>query len=453
MRRIAIALCLFTAMGVRAQSSCPTTAPAGFAAHLDVCTPSSPCLAGTSVTLMPRPIVPDCPAPPPGSPPPPSCSIYQIQSCDQLTWTFGDGTPPVVGAMTMSHTYASAGVYHPSVTISNSLGSGQIAIVDSVIVASNPPTYVDFSPSAITVPETAGSITFTLVRSGNLDTTATVHYAHAAVHQGEAIGGDVTFAPGETTKSFTMKVFDDHAYSDAVVGWVGATAADGTVFHTSSAQYTLTETDPQPTATVADVRVPEGAGTADVVVNLSGPFGGWISFQGLLTDGTANVDSDYGTYAYCSVEPGARQCVLHIPIVDDDVPEADETFTVRVEKRYSPVAPNFLRDTATVTIVNDDAALTPVAQPSSIRLRPGTEGTVKVSLQPPSSSPQSVTLWSTRPDVVTVPESLTIPAGGSATFDAYALAGGTAAIWIVAAGGVSLQVEVTVAVPRRRATR
>ena len=444
----------------------------------------------------------------------------------------------------MTHTYASAGVYHPSVTISNSLGSAQIALW--ALVASNPPTYVDFSPSTITVPETAGSITFTLVRSGNLTTTAKVHYAHAElspvpVSQGEAISGDVTFAPGETTKSFTMKVFDDHAYSDDVVGAVATTAADGTLFHTDRAQYTLTETDPQPTAAVADVRVPEGAGTADVVVNLSGPFGGWISFEGLMTDGTAKADSDYGRYAYCSLEPGATQCVLHIAIVDDDIPEPDETFTVRVEKRYSPVGPHFLRDTATVTIVNDDAALTPasiqvttgmpvtlkldigqaaatntmiplhssspevvevpasvtvaagqsaatftartlqagrsritanvpgvaapvaaigvvdavaiVAEPNAVKVSAGTDGTLKISMQPPSATAQTVTLWSTRPDIVTVPESLTIPPGGSATVDVHALAGGAATIWIVTADGFSFPVDVTVVVPRRRATR
>src|SRR5205823_5136695 len=133
------------------------------------------------------------------------------------------------GSLEISHTYASAGAYHVSVTISNSLGSAPIWIVNPMIVTSNPPTFVDLSPSDITVPEIAGSITFNLVRSGNLNTTATVHYGHSEfspvpVNQGEAIGGDITFAPGETMKSFKMRIFDDHAYSDAVTGWVGVTA-------------------------------------------------------------------------------------------------------------------------------------------------------------------------------------------------------------------------------------
>ena len=485
-------------------------------------------MAGTAATLTLIQSVPDCP------PPGPCGDFYSIQSCDVLTWTFGDGTPSVVGSQTITHTWASPGVYHPSLTIANSLGSIQIPLL--AVVASNPPTYVDFSPSNITVPETAGSITFTLVRSGNLNTTATVHYRDVS----SALSGDVTFAPGETTKSFTRNVVDDHAYGGDINGTVVATATDGTVFHggIGRADYTVTETDPRPTATVADAIVREGETTADVVVTVSGPFAFSPQFWGITTDGTAKEGSDYIGPVYCSLPPGATQCVLHFPIVDDNVPEPDKTFTVKV---YALPGPIFLRDTATVTIVDDDAALTPAsiqvttgmpvslkldirqaaatnmviplhssspevvevpasvtvaagqssatftartlqagraritanvpgvaapvaaisvvdavaiaAEPLSLKVSAGTDGTVKISLRPPSAAAQTVTLWSTRPEVVTVPESLTIPAGGSATVDVHAIAAGAATIWIVTADGFLFPVDVTVVPPRRRATR
>src|ERR1051325_10214044 len=165
MRRATIAVFLLSAAALRAQSSCPTTAPQGFGARLEACTADAPCLDGNSALLPLTPIVPDCAAPPPGSPPPPSCTIYRLQACDRLTWDFGDGTPPMDGAMITSHTYATPGVYHLTVTITNALGTAQIGIIDAVTIASNPPTYVDVSPSDVTVPETAGSITFTLARS------------------------------------------------------------------------------------------------------------------------------------------------------------------------------------------------------------------------------------------------------------------------------------------------
>jgi PKD repeat protein len=449
MRRAVFAVLLLSAAALHAQRSCPTTAPQGFGARLNICTANAPCVAGSTVTLMLNPIVPDCPAPPPGSPPPPSCTIYQIQACDRLTWNFGDGTPPADGGMTTPHTYASPGVYQPSVTITNALGTAQISIVDAVTIASNPPAYVDFSPADVSAPETAGSISFTLVRSGNLTTTSTVHYRHPAMTQTEPAEGDVVFAPGETMKSVVMKVFDDHVYTGPVTGIVFATAVDGTLVRTDHAQYTLTETNPQPTGTVDDVRVSEGAGTADVVVRVSAPFGVPVGFQALPADGTAKANADYSGGAYCVLQPGDTQCVLSVPLVDDDVPESDEFFTVRVEKRYAPVGPNFLRDTATVTIVDDDAPRSIVAEPASLIVLAGTHGSVKLSLQPPNATAQMVTLWSTRPEVAAVPVSLMIPAGGNATLDVHALAAGTAKIWI----GSSFSVDVTVAVPRRRAAR
>jgi PKD repeat protein len=449
MRRAGIAVLLLSAAALRAQSTCPTTAPRGFGAHLNICGVNAPCSAGSAVLLLVTPIVPDCPAPPPGSPPPPSCTIYQIQACDRITWDFGDGTPPTDGALITTHTYASPGSYHPSVTITNALGTAQITIVDSITIASNPPAYVDFSPSDVTVPETAGSITFTLVRSGNLSATSTVHCRHAAAHQTEAIEGDVVFAVGETTKNVTMKLFDDHAYTGPVTGLVFATAADGTLVRADRAQYTLTESNPQPTGTVDDVRVYEGDGSAGVAVRVSAPFGTAVVFQALPAEGTAKADADYVGTPSCVLQPGDTTCVIQIALVDDDVAEADETFAVRVEKQYSPVGPLFLRDTATVTIVDDDANRIVVAEPPSLVMLAGTHGTLKLSVQPSNAAAQIVTLSSTNPQVASVPSSLTIPAGGSATLDVHALAAGTAKISI----GSSFSVDVTVAVPRRRASR
>jgi len=547
MRRLLPALLLLTTAALRAQSSCPTTAPSGAFIVTNNCGPTALCLAGTSVQLTLMPIIPDCPAPPPGAPP--SCGqIYQIQPCDRVTWTFGDGTAAVTfiggSPISISHLYAAAGSYRPSVTISNALGSVQAVVANPVVIASNPPTYVEFSQLETTVPETIGSITFTLIRSGNLSTTSTVHYAHAEgsnqpVNQGEAIGGNVTFAPGETTKSFTMHVYDDHAYGGPVTDYLFATATDGTLFRADSqlsdravARYTLTETDPQPTASVADVRVSESAGTADFVISLSAPMGVWVSIFGATADGTAKNGSDYRDQFATAIEPGATQVVLRVPIVNDDVPEPDETFTVTV-KTFAAVGPKFTRSTATCTIVNDDAAITPasmqiatgarvslkvdvgqpetspltvplqssspevlgvpasvtieaaqssanftahalqagrsritatipgmtvppalitvvdsvtvVAEPAAVALRPGGNATINVSIQPPRSVAQTVSVRSTRPEVVAVPESLTIPAGGKATLDVHAVASGVATIWIATADGFSFSVDVTVA--------
>jgi PKD repeat protein len=547
MRRISIAICVFTAAALRAQSSCPTQAPSGFAVILRNCGYVAPCLAGTPVTLDLMPIIADCPPPPPGYPS--SCpSTYVPQACDVGRWNFGDGTAPVAGAPSgpvPAHTYTAPGVYTLSGTISNSLGSAPITVTAPVVVTPNPPAYVEFSQNEITVPETVGSITFTLIRSGNLSLTSKVHYAHAEgsgqpVGQGESIAGDLIFAPGETTKTFTMRVYDDQIYSSGVFGFVTATAKDGTPFRFNGAPdplaveyYNLTENDPPPSAIVSDVRVVEGAETADFTVTMSAPMALWASFYTTLAEGTAKAGVDYRDVApFCDIPPGSTQCTLRVPLINDFFAELDKTFTLTL-RDIGAQAPTYARKTATCTILNDDAPITPAAvqvapgaritmkldggqtqaspltvplqssepqvvevpasvtieagqssasftaravspgrvritpsipgmtappaivtvvepvslaaQPPALAMRPGGDASVIVSLVPPRNTLQVLSLWSTRPDIATMPDSLTIPAGASATFTVHAVADGVATIWISTSDGFTFNVDVTVA--------
>jgi uncharacterized protein YjdB len=115
--------------------------------------------------------------------------------------------------------------------------------------------------------------------------------------------------------------------------------------------------------------------------------------------------------------------------------------TATVSGRGAPVAAIGVVDPVAVS-----------AEPSSVTVIAGAHGSLTISVQPSSATAQTVTLRSSRPDIATVPESLTIPGGGSATLDVHALAGGTTTIWIVT-DGFALPVDVTVVVPRRRATR
>ncbi len=544
MRTEFLALALFTASALYGQSSCPTQAPFGPWFIPNACPPGYGCVAGSTVALQTMEVPP--PAPPPQPCPGLPCGYpwYTLQACDNVTWHFDDGTPDVtvVGSPYVTHMYALPGLYQPTVTISNTLGSLQSLSWYPLVISSNPPTYVDFSQSQYTVPESAGSITFTLVRSGNLTTTATVHYQHdlfwnQSLEQAEAISGDLTFAPGETTKSFTMKIFDDHVYTAPFTDSVSVSAKDGTIIRSPFAQFTLTEVTAQPTATVSDVRVMEGTATpntADIVVTMSAPIAGTtVEFLGWPSDGTATFPSDYGTDTICDIPEGQTQCVMHFRIVNDDVPEPDETFTVKSRTIFSTAGPRFVKDTTTVTIVNDDAAITPsfaqvatgarvslkldvgqppsspltiplqssspdvlevppsvtiaagestagftahalhagrsrvtatvpgtnvpsslvtvvddvsiVADPPAVTVHTGSDATVSLSFQPPRATAQTVSLWSTRPEAATVPDSLTIPAGGTATLTVHGMTNGTATIWIVTADGLSFSVDVTVA--------
>jgi len=541
MRPESLAIALFTASALYGQSSCPTQAPGAMLVNASC---GAQCFAGTAVLITLVPIVPDCPAPPP----PCNAHPYQIQACDTVTWNFGDGTTATTaGASMIQHTYATAGSYTPAVTITNSLGTSQALNVSPIVVAANPPVYVEFANANLIVPEADGTMTFNLIRSGDLSHASTVHYQQPPpgsqpIAKVESVSADITFAPGETAKSFALQIHDDHVYSGNVTGAVLLTAGDGTLFHTGLltmpstwANFTLIDADPQPTAAVADVRIVEGTetqNTAEFLVTMSAPMGVPVQLFGTPSDGTAKSGSDFGGGSTCIIAAGQTSCVLHVQIVNDDVPEPDETFTLTVNQRIGEAGPAFTRSTATCTIVNDDAAFTPlasristgaqialrleagqpqtspltvslrssspdvvevppsvtipvgqqgasftahallpgrsrisatipgmtappatidvvdpvtvVARPSALALRPVSDGTVIISLEPPRSALQFLSASSTRPEIATVAGTLTIPAGGTAALTVHAVANGVATIWISTQDGFSFTIDVVV---------
>ena len=249
-----------------------------------------------------------------------------------MTWHFGDGTPDVTvtASYTVTHTYASPGVYSATATVANTLGSVQGG--GTVTISSSPATYVGFSatlmPASIQV--TTGrpvSLTLDIRQAAATNTVIPLQSSSPDVVE---VPASVTVAAGQSTATFTARALQ--------------------------------------------------AGRSRIAASV----------------------------------PGVAAPVAAIGVVD-------------------PVAI--------------------AAEPSSVKVSAGTDGTIKISMLPPSAAAQTVTMWSTQPEVATVPESLTIPSDGSATVGVHAVASGTAKIWIVTADGFSLPVDVTVVVPRRRAAR
>lgn len=146
---------------------------------------------------------------------------------------------------------------------------------------------VQFSAAAYSASEKAGKATVTITRSGNTDAASTVSYATSAT--GNATAGTdytaiaatpVTFAAGETTKTFDITIANDTAVEDAETIGVALSANTGaalgapnvatvTVFDDDPATTTTTTTVPGPTVTlpgtvrtVAPVPVAIASGTA-----------------------------------------------------------------------------------------------------------------------------------------------------------------------------------------------
>jgi len=82
-----------------------------------------------------------------------------------------------------------------------------------------PEPFIEFSATEFSVSESAGTLTLTVERGGDTSSESAVIYSATddTAHQGEDLNsviGQITFAPGETSKSFTVFITDDAFVED-----------------------------------------------------------------------------------------------------------------------------------------------------------------------------------------------------------------------------------------------
>ncbi|MFA5911139.1 MAG: Calx-beta domain-containing protein [Vicinamibacterales bacterium] len=280
---------------------------------------------------------------------------------------------------------------------------GNVAITDD-----------DPTPSlAITDPSVAegnaGTATavFAVSMSGASSSTVTVAYATANGTAGAgadyvAASGTVTFLPGEVATPITVSVIGDtlnEANESFVVNLsapVNATLAD------VQGGGTITDDDPAPTITIADLSISEGnSGTklASFTLTLSAASGQAVTVAYATANGTASAGSDYvaatGTATFAA---GATTATVNVTLNGDSLYEANETFVIDLSL---PVNATLARTQATGTITNDDSL--PAISITDVAVAEGQSGTTAATL--------SVTLSAMSAQTVTV---------------AYATADGTA---------------------------
>ena len=110
------------------------------------------------------------------------------------------------------------------------------------------------------------------------------------------------------------------------------------------------------------ITVNEADGFYDIPVRFSGgapnPNPDPISVPIMTTDGTATAGSDYTAIIAGQVRfaPGARSATVRGPVTDDNLVEANETFTITFGNLAGTGVVAGTRTTLTVTIVSDDTA-------------------------------------------------------------------------------------------------
>jgi len=226
---------------------------------------------------------------------------------------------------------------------------------------------LELSTEVYVVDEAAGTVTLTVLKNGAAAGPISVHYATSDGFSATAPGdytntsGDLTFAPNETSKQFTVPIVDDAVYEGTENFNVTLSNPTGgaAVRAPWTAQVSILDNDPAPAVkfSSADYSAIEGAGTATLTLTKAGATEVAATVYYKTRDGTATSPSDYtftgdDLSASVTFAPAETSKEIQIPIADDGFREPSEAFEV-----YIVLATNgtgVTPATAAVTIIDDD---------------------------------------------------------------------------------------------------
>ncbi|BCJ55181.1 hypothetical protein Asp14428_66560 [Actinoplanes sp. NBRC 14428] len=236
---------------------------------------------------------------------------------------------------------------------------------------------VSLLPSTRRVPEgNSGKVaqTFTVKLNKASGQTVSVNYLTAGDSAWDgadftATSGTLTFAPGETTKTFTVDIIGDTVYEGNEAFDLTLSSSTATVpAPLAPVSIQITDDDAKPTVTVGSVTMAEGNGGSVAVfpIKLSNAASSNVEFavQDIQGTATTSVSANPLPGVLDYVEPAATAIVpagqttgyVYFLVNGDDVYELTESMQVQLTPSSSNVAADVR--TATLTITNDDEAPT-----------------------------------------------------------------------------------------------
>jgi hypothetical protein len=243
------------------------------------------------------------------------------------------------------------------------------------------PTTYAITPGSTTVNENAGTVAFTITRSGGFPAET----VFASTVQGSANGysinsGDyatnvnnlaVAFASGQTTATVTVAVTNDSTpESDETFGFiVQRNATDLVSTHLASTNWTIHDDDAGPVVSYTVVANPnpvnENAGTVTFTITRSGSFPAETVFASTVQGSANGYSINSGDYATnvnnlaVAFASGQTTATVTVAVTNDSTPESDETFGFIVQRNSTDPIPTHLAST-NFTIHDDDSAATPM---------------------------------------------------------------------------------------------
>ncbi len=229
-------------------------------------------------------------------------------------------------------------------------------------------TRAQFDNSAYSVPESSGSATITVTKTGS--DAATIAYAteNGTATAGQdytATSGTLNFGASETSKTFSVPILDDAAIEGnetfhVVLSIPAGATTPVALGSPSRVEATIMDDDTaQASFASAAASVGEAVGTANARVNFAPALASDITLSYALS-GTAARGNDYGITGVTSntgtldVASGATSATIPVTITDDSVVEGSETIILTLQDGtgYSVGSPNG----HTLTITDNDTA-------------------------------------------------------------------------------------------------
>ena len=286
------------------------------------------------------------------------------------TLTFADGETSKSFTVSTTQDSAVEGDETFVLALSSPTGGAALGSPDQAVVVIqdddvDPAGELQFSASNYTIYENEGTATITVQRVNGTTGSVSVDYAtsYGSATPGSdytETSGTLTFADGETSKSFTVTILDDSLTENAETVNLALTNATGGAALGSPDQATLTIYDDEISPPgefhfhQSGYSVDEDAGTATITVERVNGSSGTAAVNYATSDGTATAGSDYtaasGTLTFADGETSKSFIVT---ILNDSLTEGDETVTLTLSGATGGAtlgSPN----PATLTIRDDD---------------------------------------------------------------------------------------------------
>ena len=186
----------------------------------------------------------------------------------------------------------------------------------------------------------------------------------------------------------TLTAAEDEDFTDNPVALMLTGSGGGYTGVTHSVAVTITDNDlAPPLLSIHDLQAREDAKTGQLLVELSRPSDETVVVQYTTSDGTAEAPSDYvSSQGFVVFSRNATRGLISVGIVDDAIPEGDETLTVTLSNPRNAI---IQRGVGTLTIVDNDGGVT-LAIEDEVGFEDAGEIRFTVHLSAPSSRPVSV---------------------------------------------------------------